>query len=331
MASPHKIIITDFIHDALDPERKVLGDTASVEALNAFHEDELVGRVEDADAIMVYHHLGLSRGTIQRLKKCKIIVRCGVGFDLVDHIFARSCGIPVANIPDYGSEEVADSAIGMMLAHTRGLHYLNSFLRANEGSWHYSQAAPLYRLRGRVFGVVGLGRIGSAVALRAKAMGMEVVYYDPHKSDGYDKALGIRRNETLEELLAEAFVLSMHCPLTTETHHLVGADQIAKMPKGSYLINTARGAVVDVSALPEALASGHLAGVGIDVLEQEPPDKSNPLLQAWRDPDHRAHHRLIINPHSSFYCEEGLLEMRVKGSRACRSALQGFPTPNVVN
>jgi len=309
----------------------VLGDIASVEALNAFHEEELVGSIEDADAIMVYHHLGLSRTTIERLEKCKVIVRCGVGFDLVDHEFALQHGIPVANIPDYGSEEVADSAIGMMLAHTRGFHFLNSRLRGREGPWQYAQVTPLGRLRGRVFGIVGLGRIGSAVALRAKALGMEVMFYDPYKPDGYDKALGVRRAETLEALLAEAFVLSLHCPLTTETNHLVGADQIAQMPKGSYLINTSRGGVVDVLAIPEALASRHLAGVGIDVLEQEPPDDNDPLLQAWRDPKHRAYHRLIINPHSAFYCEEGLLEMRIKGSKACRCALKGLPIPNLVN
>ncbi|NOY40292.1 MAG: C-terminal binding protein [Planctomycetes bacterium] len=331
MDSPYKIVIVDFIHDALEPEREVFGDTASVEALNAFHEEELVGNIEDADAIMVYHNLGLSRMTIERLEKCKVIVRCGVGFDLVDHEFARQRGIPVANIPDYGSEEVADSAIGMMLAHSRGFHYLNSRLRAREGAWQYTQVTPLRRLCGRVFGIVGLGRIGSAVALRAKALGMEVVYFDPYKPDGYDKALGVRRAETLDALLAEAFVLSLHCPLTPETQHLVGADQIAQMPKGSYLINTARGGVVDVRAIPEALANGHLAGVGIDVLEQEPPDDSDPLLQAWRDPQHQAYHRLIINPHSSFYCEEGLLEMRVKGSKACRRALKGLPIPNIVN
>ena len=190
---------------------------------------------------------------------------------------------------------------------------------------------PLVRLRGRVFGVIGLGRIGTAAALRAKALGMDVVFYDPYKPDGYDKALGVRRVETLIELLGEALVASVHCPLTDETHHMIDAAAIAQMPRGSYLVNTARGAIVDTLALPEALASGQLAGVGLDVLETEPPPDDHPLVVAWRDPDHPAHHRLIVNPHAAFYSEQGLLDIRVKTAEACRRALWGQPLRNVVN
>ena len=117
----------------------------------------------------------------------------------------------MANVPDYGNEEVADSAIGLMLALARGIHRLNSQLRAGIEPWRYSQVEPLYRLRGRVFGIVGLGRIGTAAALRAKALGMTVVFYDPYKPFGYDKALGVNRAENLDELLAQSFALSLHC------------------------------------------------------------------------------------------------------------------------
>ena len=233
----------------------------------------------------------------------------------------RSRGIPVANVPDYGTEEVADTAIGMMLALSRGVHFMNSRLREGEGPWMYTQVAPLWRLRGRAFGIVGLGRIGTAAALRAKAFGMEVLFYDPYKADGCDKSLGVHRVETLDEILARSFVLSLHCPLSEETRHLINAQLIARMQAGSYLINTARGAVVDTTALPEAIACGKLAGAGIDVLEHEPPSPDHPLLAAWRDPGHPAHHRLILNPHAAFYCEEGLLDMRSKGAEACRRAL----------
>ncbi len=150
------------------------------------------------------------------------------------------------------------------------------------------EAAPLTRLRGSVFGIVGLGRIGTAAALRAKAVGMDVCYYDPYKPDGYDKSLGIRRCETLDELLASALVVSLHCPLTEETRHLMRAETIAMMRPGSYLVNTARGDVVDTSAIPAALASGQLAGAGIDVLQREPPAADDPLIVAWRDPEHPA-------------------------------------------
>ena len=291
----------------------------------------MVGRIENASAIMLFHNLCLTRTTIDRLSRCKLIVRCGVGYNNVDHVLARQRGIAVANVPDYGSEEVADSAIGLMLALTRGIHRMNSMLGSGVGPWLYTQVVPLHRLRGRVFGVVGLGRIGTATALRAKALGMDVAFYDPYKPCGYDKALGIRRVEDFAELLAQSYVLSLHCPLTDETFHLVNRASIAKMPPGGYLINTARGAVGRHGRGARGRRTGQLAGAGIDVLEHEPPPADHPLLAAWRDPQHPAHHRLIVNPHAAFYSEEGLMDMRTKGALACRRALCGLPIPNLVN
>ena len=328
---PARVIISDFQHGSLDAEESILGDLATVESLDVTSEEQMWGRVEEADAIMVYHTLKVTRATIERLKQCKLIVRCGVGYDNVDYAFARTRGIPVANVPDYGTEEVADSAIGLMLALTRGITYQNSFLRPDDTHWHFSHVVPLRRLRGRTFAVLGLGRIGSAAAVRAKALGMEVIFYDPYKPDGYDKALGVRRVETLEELLSQAFVLSCHTPLTSETHHIINAAAIEQMPKGSYLINTSRGGVVDVNAIPAAIESGRLAGAGIDVLPQEPPPLDHPLVAAWRNPDHPAHYRVILNAHNAFYSEEGLRDMRIKGAEACRRAILGQPLRNVVN
>jgi D-3-phosphoglycerate dehydrogenase/C-terminal binding protein len=331
MTRRHQVVITDFLVDELAPERGVLGDSAEVTALGAHKEDDLVGRIEEAAGIIVYHEISITRRTIERLEDCKLIVRGGVGIDNVDLDFARRRGIPVANVPDYGSEEVADTAIAMTLALARGTHLLNSRLQASKGPWSYTQMVPLVRLRGRVFGVIGLGRIGTAAALRAKALGMEVVFYDPYKDDGYDKALGIRRVETLDELLAQSLVVTVHCPLTDETRQMIDAAAIARMPRGSYLVNTARGAIVDTHALPEALRSKQLAGTGIDVLPTEPPEDDDPLLVAWRDPDHPAHHRLILNPHAAFYSEQGLMDIRTKTAEACRRAVLGLPLRNVVN
>lgn len=331
MSKRLKVVVADFIKDSMAPELRILGDIADVDPRDAFAEEELLGHIEDADAVMLYHHLSMTRLTIERLQHCKLIVRCGVGFDNVDHAYARTRGIAVGNIPDYGTEDVADTAIGMMMSLARGITFLNSRLRAKAGAWHYSQAIPLHRLRGRVFGVVGLGRIGTAAALRAKAMGMDVVFYDPYKPSGYDKAVGIRRVEQLDDLLAQSQVLSLHCPLTEETRHLIDAAALAKMPSGAYLINTARGDVVDTAAIPAAIENGQLAGAGIDVLLHEPPADDEPLVAAWRNPEHPAHHRVLLNPHSAFYSEEGLMDMRVKGSEACRKAITGQPIPNVIN
>ncbi|MCC7087217.1 MAG: C-terminal binding protein [Pirellulales bacterium] len=327
----HQVVITDFVTGALAAEEQILGDLADVAALNAFAEEELIGRIEDADGVMVYHNFGITSRTIERLNKCKIIVRCGVGVDNVDHKFARARGIPVANVPDYGTEDVADSAIGMALSLARGVSALNSYHRRDTGQWKFKPVAPLQRLRGRVFAIVGLGCIGEAVALRAKAFGMDVVFYDPYIPDGRDKALGIRRAESLSELLADAYIVSLHCPLTDATHHLIDAATLALLPRGAFLVNTARGGVVDTSAIPTAIASGQLAGAAIDVLAHEPPAEDDPLIVAWRDPRHPAHHRLIVNPHSAFYTEQGFHDMRTKGSRAIRRALLGEPLRNVVN
>jgi len=332
MSQPVRVVITDFITGDLSAERQVLGELAELMALDATSEDDLRGKVETADALMLYHNIEIRRATIERLTRCKLIVRCGVGYDNVDHEFARSRGIPVANVPDYGTEEVADSAIGLTLALARGIHLFNSLYRSpDRDEWTYLAGAPLHRLRGRVFGVVGLGRIGSATALRAKALGMDVVFFDPYKPDGYDKALGVRRADTLDELLKQSFVVSLHTPLTPETRGVINAESIGRMPRGSFLVNTARGAVVDTAAIPPAIASGHLAGAGIDVLPVEPPAADDPLIRAWRDPAHPAHHRVIVNPHSAFYSEEGLLDMRRKGAKAVRNALLGRPLRNVVN
>ncbi|MBM3876613.1 MAG: C-terminal binding protein [Verrucomicrobia bacterium] len=331
MPARPQVVVTDFLEEPLDHERRILGDLADVTALCSRHEDELAGRIEDADAVMVYHFLGLSQKTLSRLRRCKLIVRCGAGVDNVDHAFAATRGIAVANVPDYGTEEVADSAIGLALALARGFHRLNSRLRAGRGEWSYTQAAPAWRLRGRVFGIVGIGRIGTASALRAKALGMDVAFYDPFAPEGRDKSLGVRRVESLDDLLAQAHVLSFHCPLTPDTRHMLNRDNIGTMRKGAFVVNTARGAVVDGLAVLDALGNGHLGGAAIDVLESEPPPGDDPLVMAWRNPGHPAHDRLILNPHAAFYCEEGLLDMRLKGSENVRRVLLGQPPRNVVN
>lgn len=332
MNSRYKTVVTDLITTSVETEIAILGDIAEVHALNAQSEEELVGHIEDADTLMVYHLISLTKKTMERLEKCKLIVRCGVGYDNVDYALARRHGIAVANVPDYGTEEVADSAIGLALAMMRGIVLANSRLRGSGGEpWTHQIVAPLLRLRGRIFGIVGLGRIGTAVAVRARSLGMEVVYYDPYKPDGYDKSLGIRRAESLEELLEQTYVVSMHCPLTVETRHMINGKAISKMQDGSYLVNTARGGVVNVRCIVDAIASGRLAGAAIDVLEDEPPDDDNPLITAWRDPNHPAHHRVLVNPHLAFYCEEGCEEVRAKAAETCRRAMLGLSIPNVIN
>lgn len=329
--SQFHVVVTDFIHPPLAHEERILGDIARLSAPFAYSEADLVGKIEDADAIMLYHFISLTRQTISRLKHCKLIVRCGAGFDNVDLGAAREQGIVVANVPDYGTEEVADSAIGMMLTLTRGVHLMNSRGLRGAGAWSYEQVVPLHRLRQQVFGIVGLGRIGIATALRARALGMRVVFFDPYVIDGRDKSIGVERMESLTDLLEISDVVSVHCPRTPETHHLIDDAAIARMKPGSYLVNTARGAVVDAQAVLRGIEANLLRGAALDVLETEPPREDDPVIRAWRDPQHPAHDRLIINPHSAFYSEEGLDDMRIKGSQNCRRALLGECIRNVVS
>jgi len=279
----------------------------------------------------VYHFVTVRSEAIERMPNLKLIVRCGAGYDNVDFRFARSLGIDVANVPDYGTEDVADAALALVLSLARGTHLLNSLCQAGTDNWTYELAIPLHRIRGRTFGIIGCGRIGSATALRAKALGYDVVFYDPYARDGHDKSIGVRRAQTLEELLAQSHVLSCHCLLSEETRHIINCDTVDLLPMGSILVNTARGAVVDPLAVLQGLESGRLAGAGIDVLEQEPPNDEHPLIRAWRTPDHPAHRRLILTPHAAFYSQEGLMDMRQKGALNVRRMLLGEVPRNVVN
>lgn len=331
MSKKARIVVTDFLEEPLTVEREILGDVAEVVALGARTAQELRGRLSDADALLVYHFLQIDRLAMEEMQHCRLIVRCGAGFDNVDCEVADRLGIPVANVPDYGSEEVADTAIGALLTLSRGTHFLNHRCQRTGSPWTYALAAPLYRLRGRVLGIIGLGRIGTAAALRGKALGMDVVYYDPYVASGCDKALGIRVADSLEELLSQSNIVSLHCPLSDETRHLINDATLRLMPPGSIVINTARGGVVDALAVLRGLEQGRLLGAALDVLEQEPPAEDHPLLVAWRDPSHPAFERLLLTPHAAFYCEEGLLEMRRKGSENCLRVLQGKSPRNVVN
>jgi C-terminal binding protein len=325
------VVITDFINPPLGHEERILGDLADVVALNAFSEEALQGQIEQADAIMMYHFLAIGRKTIDRLEKCRLIVRCGVGFDNVDRQAARERGIAVANVPDYGTEEVADSAIAMLMTMMRGVSFMNTRLQHRQGPWIYEQVRPLHRLRGLRLGIIGLGRIGTATALRARALGLEVLFHDPYAVDGLDKALGLTRCESLEEMLPRVQAVSVHCPRTAETQGLINARTLSLLPKGAFLVNTARGGCVDARAVLESVNSEHLRGAALDVLEVEPPPDDDPLIAAWRTPGTLAHDRVIINPHSAFYSEQGLDDMRIKGSTNIRRVLEGKPPRNVVN
>lgn len=325
------VYITDFWPGPADVEQAALGDTASVVCLNAHEESQLLPRMSDAAGLLVWHDIRIGAATLSRLPQCRVLVRVGVGFDNVDLEAARRAGIAVCNVPDYGIEDVADHAIGLLLSLARNLPEMSAGLRTTPPTWDARRCRRSPRLRGLVFGVIGLGRIGSATALRAKAFGMDVLAFDPFIPDGRDKALGVRRADSLPELLAGSDVVSIHTPLSDSTRGMIGAAELAACKDGAILINTARGPICDTDAVLAALESGKLHGAGLDVLPVEPPPPHDRLLSASRDPAHVAFHRCILTPHSAFYTEEGFVEMRTKAAREVGRALRGEPLRNRVN
>jgi D-3-phosphoglycerate dehydrogenase/C-terminal binding protein len=325
------VFITDFWTAAPDVESAVLAGVADVAALGAHRESELLPRIADADALLVWHEITIGAATIAALEKCRAIVRVGVGFDNVDCEAARRRGIPVCNVPDYGVEDVADHAIALLLALARNLPQFHTDIRAPDPCWNARRNARTPRLRGLTLGIIGLGRIGTATAIRAKAFGMDVVAYDPYIPDGRPKSLGIRSAETLEQLLARSDVVSLHTPLNESTQNMIRDETLRHFKRGALLINTARGPICDTRAVLRALESGQLGGAGLDVLPVEPPAANDPLIAAVRNPDHVAHHRCIITPHGAFYTEEGFEEMRRKAAMEVRRVLTGQPPRNRVN
>ena len=300
-------------------ERQVLGDAAEVGLVCLDDSSGAPARFWDAEALIVSHHPQLSCQVLQKLRKARVIVRNGMGYDNVDVEAAAKLGIPVCNVPDYGTEEVADHALLLTLALERRLHAAVCEVRA--GGWSWEAAVPGRRIRGQKFGVVGCGRIGTATALRAKAFGFDVQFFDPYVASGYEKALGVGRVATLHELLQSSDVVSLHAPLTAETRGTLDEDEFALMKPGALLINTARGALIKEQALLACLERGQLGGAGLDVVEHEPAFRRE-LLD---------HPNCVVTPHMAFYSGEALREMRETAAQIALRVLEGGSAFNVVN
>jgi phosphoglycerate dehydrogenase-like enzyme len=300
-------------------ERTVIGEVAEVRRFVCASDADFSEEILGATALIVWHNAPISAPGIARLKRCRAIIRNGVGYDSVDIEAARQRGIAVCNVPDYGTEEVADHAIALALALCRQLFPLDR--EAKQLGWVIRVQDKLRRLRELTLGIVGLGRIGTATALRAKALGFRVCFYDPYLPNGVDKAVGIQRERRLDDLLRSADLLSLHYPLTEETHHMIAERQLALMKPTAYVVNTARGAVIKKTAILAALRQGRLAGAGLDVVEDEP-------LQTAEE---AATPNLIVTCHAAFCSVESKQEMRTTSSRIAKAAVQGEPLENVVN
>jgi D-3-phosphoglycerate dehydrogenase len=271
----------------------------------------------DVDALLVWR-FPINRDTIKLLDRCRIVVRYGVGYDNLDIQALAEQKIAACNTPDYGTEEVADTACGMILALQRKLFEYDRACRVFDERWQGKTIRPIQRTSQRTLGIIGVGRIGTAVAIRMKSFGYRVVGYDPYQPPGHEKAVGYQRVDELDALLRQADIISIHCPLTDETRGMVNAEFFHKMSTGSSLVNTARGGILaDLDCLEQALRSGHLASVAVDVLPEEPPE-DHALVQAWQEDATWLRGRLIITPHTAFYSEQAWFEMRFKAAETTR-------------
>jgi D-3-phosphoglycerate dehydrogenase len=287
----------------------------------------------NCDALLTWHELKVDQSLIDKLTRCRLIVRAGVGFDHIDLSAAGAAGIPVANTPDYGTSEVADHAIGLMLALLRSIPAYDRALQADPiGNYTLAVGRLTRRIRGTRMGIVGLGRIGTATAMRAKAFGLEILAYDPYLPRGQEIALGIGRVETLSDLLSACDIISIHAPLTPETHRLFGEAAFSVMRPNAVLINTARGAIVDLDALHEALKANRIAGAALDVLPEEPPPQPLPaLLAAYHDQPDWLRGRLIVTPHSAWSSPESQHDARRLSAETAVAYLRGGALRNCVN
>jgi D-3-phosphoglycerate dehydrogenase len=306
------VAVTDHVFSDLDIERALL--------LAAGHElrfsgnssivDEVRRAVEGADAVLNCY-APMPAEVIDALEGCRIIARYGIGVDTIDVAAATERGILVTNVPDYCIDEVSDHALALILGLTRRILRLDRAVRS--GGWNVGDASPMHRLRGQRLGLVGFGRIARALATKAEAVGFVVLATDPYVDDEAIAAAGVVPRQ-LDVLLSEADIVSIHAPLTAQSRHLIDAKAIARMRQGAFLVNTSRGALVDTDALRGALVDGRLGGVGLDVLESEPPDAGDPLLQ---------HPDTIVTPHAAFASEQSVLELRRKATEQVVAALAG--------
>jgi len=311
-----QIYITDYI-DNPDLEQEVLGSRVSIE------------NNTDTEVLLVWHE-HINKQYLDQFPKIKGVVRYGVGFDNIDLEEIKSRGLVFCNTPDYGTDEVSDTALAMMLSLLRGVFAYDVFSRNYTDTWQENTIDKLRRVSGLTLGVVGAGRIGTALMRKAKALGMNIMFYDPYKDSGYEKAIGVNRCYDLSEFLAQCDVISMHTPLTSETRSMVDENFIDNMKQDSILINSSRGEVVkDLDVIYKALKLEKLSAVALDVLPDEPPIDCK-LIRAWRGRDKELAHRIIINPHTSYYTQESYIEMRVKASENAKRIIDGVEPLNII-
>jgi D-3-phosphoglycerate dehydrogenase / 2-oxoglutarate reductase len=306
-----KVVLTDQVFPSTDTERKILADIgAELVALDDPSPESIREGAGDAVALL-NTYAPIDRPTLEHLKECKVIARYGIGVDNIDLDAARERGIVVTNVPDYCVDEVADHTIALLLAVARKI--VRGHAHTTGGGWGIDPLRPIHRLRGQRLGLIGFGNIAREVAVRAEAFGLKVGAFDPFIPDDVLEARDVERVGSLDDLLARSDIVSVHVPLLDETRGLIGRGALERMRPGAIVLNTSRGPIVDADAVIDALRSGKIGGVGLDVFPTEPPD-------------HRSFEgveNLVVTPHAAFYSEGSIVESQTKAAGCIVSVLQG--------
>ena len=319
MNQSKKILITDYAWATLEPEREVLSAIgAELIVAETGTEIEFLKYAPDVDGILT-NWAKVTTDVVKAAEKCQVIGRYGIGLDNIDMVTATSLGMVVFNVPTYCLEEVSDHAMALVLAMARKVPRLNNEVKNR--SWDRNIGPQMYRIRGQKLGIIGFGKIGQLIVPKAKGFGMEVLAYSPSLTDTVAKVYGVK-NVDFEELLTESDFITIHCPLVPETSNLINADALSKMKSTAYLINTARGGVVDHNALFHALQENWIAGAGLDVLPDEPPAADFALL----DLDN-----VIITPHAAFWSDESINDLQISAARGVLEVLTGKIPDAIVN
>lgn len=317
MKNKFKVVLTDNIFPDLDLEKKMLSE-AGAELVEVKDPAHLAESVKDADAV-INTYAKLDAPLIESMQASKLIIRNGIGVDTIDVEAASKKGIMVANIPFYCLDEVATHAAALLLNCNRKITFLNNMVK--KGQWNVKLAIPVYSLEDKVLGLMGFGRIAQLLAKKMQAFGMKVIACDPYIPESLAEEKEARLVD-FETLLKEADYISVHCPLLSQTKGLFNYEAFKKMKKTAYIINTARGAVINEKELAKALEEGEIAGAGLDVLETDGVEADNPLL---------AMDNVIITPHAGWYSEESIIRRRIQTVESVIKVLQGGQPDSLIN
>jgi D-3-phosphoglycerate dehydrogenase len=313
----YKVVVIDSGYDHYDIETAVLASAGAVLIVRPCGGDVLKVQqtVVDADAVLV-RESPIDGAVIMAMRRCRAIVRYGIGVDNIDLEAARLRRIAVANVPDYGTEEVSDQALALLMAVARRVVTRDREVRA--GAWNIGPAQKMHRLAGKTLGLIGYGRIAAAFTRKLRGVGIaRVLACDPHALIPEDVEV-----RSVDDVCREADIVSLHAPLTPETRHVLNATRIGLLKPTAIVVNTARGGLIDEAALTAALRAGRLFGAGLDVFAEEPVRRTNPLLEL---------DNVVLSDHTGWYSEESIQDLQRKAAEEVVRVLNGKPPVNWLN